>query len=188
MGLTTDPGGRRHDRRGNPGLRVVPLVEEHAVEPAHEPLERRVFNEDAHDDGVAGQGADPLTPGDCPIDQLDQQGPAGLLTPFVCLRGDERVLEDGQLVLGDRDDDLVLGLVLVVDGGLGHPDGVSDHLQRGAADAVGADEVQGGGQDALLRTSPHDRAEWPVNQFILGPHPARLVEAVSCTPRQALRR
>jgi hypothetical protein len=33
-------------------------------------------------------------------------------------------------------DDLVLGVVLVVDGRLGHAERVRDHLQRGAADAV----------------------------------------------------
>ena len=59
--------------------------------------------------------------------------------------------EPGQLELGGGQDDLLLGVVLVVDGGLGHPDLVGDHLQGRAADPVPGEEVEGRGEDPGLR-------------------------------------
>ena len=52
--------------------------------------------------------------------------------------------------LGDGQDDLVLGVVLVVDGRLRHAERVRDHLQRGPADAVLGKEAECGVDDAGL--------------------------------------
>ena len=54
----------------------------------------------------------------------------------------------------DGDDDLVLGLELVVDRGLRDADGVGDHLERGPAHPVPAEQVERGGDDPGLRRAP----------------------------------
>ena len=81
----------------------------------------------------------------CASSSVAAPGPVGLGLGRV-----ERRLEPGQLDLGDREDDLVLGLELVVDRRLRDADGVGDHLQRRAAHAVLGEQVERGGDDAAL--------------------------------------
>ena len=78
-------------------------------------------------------------------EEVDALGPAGL-----GLGGVEDVLELRQVGLGGGDDDLVLGPVLVVDGRLRHAEGVGDHPERRAADAVPGEQVERGGDDPGL--------------------------------------
>ena len=66
-------------------------------------------------------------------------------------RGGHGRLETREHDLGDGEDDLVLGVVLVVDGRLRHADRVRDHLQRGPADAVLGEQDERGFDDAGLR-------------------------------------
>ena len=65
-------------------------------------------------------------------------------------RGGHGRLQTREHDLGDGEDDLVLGVVLVVDGGLRDADRVRDHLQRGPADAVLGEQGERGVDDAGL--------------------------------------
>ena len=79
----------------------------------------------------------------------------------------ERDLQLHELDLDRGDDDLVLGLELVVDRRLRHADGVGDHLERRAVDPVLGEQAERGGDDPGLRRAPGD-----VAQPLRGPGPA----------------
>ena len=72
--------------------------------------------------------------------------------------------------LGDREDDPVLGVVLVVDGRLRHADRVRDHLERGPADAVLGEQLERGPDDPALGDGRRDGAD---------PHFARLADRLA---------
>ncbi len=55
------------------------------------------------------------------------------------------------LGFGGRDDDVILGLELVIDGRLRHPDRVRDHLQGGATDPFVGEQLERRRDDAGLR-------------------------------------
>ena len=75
---------------------------------------------------------------------VHQQRIAGFRSVAVCLGLLECRQQSREFALGDREDDLLLRAELVVDSRFGDPDGVSDHLQRGSADAVLGEQVQRG--------------------------------------------
>ena len=127
------------------------LVLQDPVQLADEVAKRRVLTEQPHDDRVVLQGPDPAAAAHRHFDHLGQQHLAGLHWIRFGLRGLQRVLQLGQLQFGDGDDDLVLGLELVVDRGFRDADGVGDHLQRGSADPVIGDQIQRGVENTGLR-------------------------------------
>ena len=112
-----------------PRLDVDLVSDQRPVEPAHEPLERLVLGEQPDDDGVVLERAHHAAARDGEVDHLRQQRVEGPRTRLVGLGCVERGLESRELDLHRRDDDLFLGLELVVDGRLRHPDRVGDHLQ-----------------------------------------------------------
>ena len=67
------------------------------------------------------------------------------------VRGPDRRLEAREHDLRDGEDDLVLGVVLVVDRRLRDADRVRDHLQRRSRDPVLAEELERGVDNARLR-------------------------------------
>ena len=69
--------------------------------------------------------------------------------PPAC--GGDRCFEPANWFFHGGDDDLVLGPELVIDGRLGHSDGVGDHLKRRTADAMLAEKPECGLDDSLLR-------------------------------------
>ena len=71
----------------------------------------------------------------------------------------QRLLQSAEFAFRERDDDLLFGFELVVDRGLRHPNGIGDHLQRGSADTVLGDQLQGGVQDAWLRGAARDETK-----------------------------
>jgi hypothetical protein len=147
-------GGGEHRRR-HPGLRRGVLADQTPVEPVHHPPEMLVGGEDAVQDGIAGQGALHAAALEGQVDHAGEQRRARLLRAGLG-RGVEHGFHPRELVVGDGDDDLVLGLELMVDGGLGYADGVRDHLQRRAADAVLGEQPGRGADDARLGRADRD--------------------------------
>ena len=96
------------------------------------------------------------------IDHLGEHERAGPPRIGLGVGGVERRLQLHQLDLDGGDDDLVLGLELVVDRGLRHADGVGDHLERRAVDPVLGEQVERGGDDPGLRRAAVDV---PPNRF-----------------------
>ena len=78
------------------------------------------------------------------VDHLSQDQLAGLRCRQVGLGQLQRLLQLHQLDLDGGQDDVVLGRELVVDGRLGHAEGVGDHLQRRAVDPVLPEQLEGG--------------------------------------------
>ena len=66
-------------------------------------------------------------------------------------RGRRGLIQARDHDLGDGEDDLVLGVVLLVDGRLRDPDRVRDHLQGCPADAVLGEQHERGFDDPGLR-------------------------------------
>ena len=82
---------------------------------------------------------------------MGEQHLAGCGAVGLGLRGIESVLQPDQFGLGDRDDDLFLGLELMVDSGFGDAHGVGDHLADAGGDqhlleaTAGADDDEDAG-------------------------------------------
>ncbi len=142
-------GPRQHGRT-HPVL-VVGVAEQHSVETGEELLERLVVGEQPDDHRVELQGGGRPASFDGHVDDAGEQHFAGPWPGLLGLSGLQRIVEPAELPLGQRDDDLFLGLELVIDGRLGDADRVGDHLQRRAADAVVGDQREGRVQDAVLR-------------------------------------
>jgi len=116
-----------------------------------------VGREDAVQDGIAGQRALHAAALEGQVDHAGEQRRARLLRAGLG-RDIEHRFYSRKLVMGNGDDDLVLGLELMVDGGLGYADGVRDHLQRRAADAVLGEQPGCGGDDARLGRTGRGRS------------------------------
>ena len=154
----SDRDGTRQHRGRHPRV-LGGVVDQHAVEPLDELLEGLVLGQQPHDDGVELQGARHAATLDGKVDDPVEQHlscPGWVVVRLGCL---QRLLETPEFALGERDDDLLLGFELVVDGRLGDSDGVGDHLQRGSADSVLGDQPQCGVQDACLRGAAGDETK-----------------------------
>ncbi len=131
-----------------PGVRAV--AREKSVHIAHDGLERLECQEEPGHDGIALEVSDQLPALDREIHDLgyeDFQCPVRAL--FRACGGD-RCFEPANWFFHGGDDDLVLGPELVIDGRLGHSDGVGDHLKRRTADAMLAEKPECGLDDSLL--------------------------------------
>ena len=109
------------------------------------------------------------------------QGVACPLPRRLGLSGFDDRLQPRQLVLGGGQDDLFLGLVLVVHGRLGHTDLVGDHLQRGPPDTVLGEQVDGCGDDASLRRAGRERHRFAGGSVPLWTHARSLGRRSSTT-------
>jgi hypothetical protein len=107
-----------------------------------------VVREEPHEDGVADQRGFHPAARYGEVDDTGDQRVARAFRVWLGLGGVHGGFQPGELGLRGGDDDLVLGLELVVDGRLRHPDGIGDHLQRGTADAVLGEQARGGADDA----------------------------------------
>jgi len=128
--------GRRYGRRLHACPGVGGTAHQHPVHAHHHAPEGRVALEEAQHDRVALEDTRHATLLDGEVDHLGDQerarSHAGSLG-FRCRHGRLQAREHD---LGDGEDDLVLRVVLMIDGRLRHAERVGDHLQRGAADAV----------------------------------------------------
>jgi hypothetical protein len=109
-----------------------------------------VFVEEAQHDRIALEDARHAAALDGEVDHPADQHLARPRGGSLGLRGVHGRLQTCQHDLGDGEDDLVLGVVLVVDGRLRHADRVRDHLQGRPADAVLGEEDERGVDDAGL--------------------------------------
>ena len=87
-----------------------------------------MVGEEAHDDWIAEEGALHTTAFDREVDDTDDQHVARPSTGRLGLGGFDPRFDIREFGLGGSDDDLFLGVELVVDGRRRHADGVSDHL------------------------------------------------------------
>jgi hypothetical protein len=145
------PDGRGEHSRRHARVRPERVAHEHRVQAVEYLVEVLVAGEGPDEHRVSGQRA-------LHAAALDRQGhdagEQGLARQFCAGLGRGRVehrLQPRYLSLGGGDDDLFLGLELMVDGGLRHADRVSDHLQGRPADAVLSEQPGGGADDARLR-------------------------------------
>ena len=120
------------------------------------------FGEEPDDDGILLERAHDAAALDGEVDHEGEEHLACARAAVLGLGGVERRLELREVDLEHGDDDLFLGLELVVDGGLRDADGVGDHLQRGAAHTVLAEQVERGGDDAGLRGAARGTDPEPV--------------------------
>ena len=89
-----------------------------------------MVGEEAYDDGIAEEGALHTTAFDREVDVTDDQHVARPSTGRLGLCGFDRRFDIREFGFGGNDDDLFLGVELVVDGRLRHADGVSDQTRR----------------------------------------------------------
>ena len=87
-----------------------------------------MVGEEAHDDWIAEEGALHTTAFDREVDDTDDQHVARPSTGRLGLCCFDRRFDIREFGFGSSDDDLFLGVELVVNGRLRHADGVSDHL------------------------------------------------------------
>jgi hypothetical protein len=130
-------GGADRSRQHRGGYPRV--AEQHAVEPGEKSLERLVVGEEPDDDGVELQGCRRTATLDGHVDDAAEQHLPCAWPRRFGLRCFQRIVEPAEHPLGQRDHDLLFGLELVIDGGLG------------ATDAVIGDQRQCGIEDAVLR-------------------------------------
>jgi hypothetical protein len=151
---------REHGRLDPP---VQPRVaEQHPIEALHETLERFVFGQQSNHDRIELQRPHQPAVANRHLDHAYQQRVAGLWPVAVRLGFLERRCQPAEFALSDGEHDLFLGPELVIDGGFRDPDGVSDHLQRGAADAVHGEQVQRGIEYAGPGGAVPDERQLPV--------------------------
>lgn len=129
------------------------VADQHLAHPVHHTTECIVVGEEAVDDGIVQDGAHGAAVGNREFHDPVHQRVSGPCRRTFCLRRPHHRLQLGQLVLGGGENDLVLGVELVVDGRLGHADGIGDHLQRGPSDPVTGEQVEGCVDDPGLRSS-----------------------------------
>jgi hypothetical protein len=180
------PGDRARDRRRlHARARIVGSAHQHAVHALHHAPEGAVLLQEAQHDRIALHDARHVPALDREIDHARDQHLARSRAGALGLRGGHGRLQSREHDLRDREDDLVLGVVLVVDGGLRHADRVGDHLERGAADAVLGEEVERRFDDARLcgrvgRVVERARARGPGRA-----HGPRLAERLAPPSRSA---
>ena len=116
----------------------------------HDVTERLVLGEEPDDHGIAQDAAHRVPAVDGEVDDAGDERVAGAPPRGLGLRGSDHRLQPRQLGFGGGQDDLVLGVVLVVHRGLRHADLVGDHLQRRPADAVLGEQLDRRGDDAGL--------------------------------------
>jgi len=139
------------DIRPHPRLGTGVVSDEELPEAMHDVAVLLVVGEEPDDHGIAEDGAHGAAAVDGEVDDADQERVARPRPRGLALGGTDHGIEPSELRLGGGEDDLVLGVELVVDGGLGHADLVGDHLQRGATDAVASEQVQRRRDHARLR-------------------------------------
>jgi hypothetical protein len=136
------------DRAGEHGPRdpgvLVGVVQQHPVQAVHKLLERFMFGQQSNNNGIELQRPHQTSVANRHLDHAYQQRVAGLQLVAACLGFVKCRYQPAQFALGDREHDVLLGPKLVVDSSFGDPDGIGDHLQRGAADAVLGEKVQRG--------------------------------------------
>jgi len=141
---------RRQHRSRNASL-FVSFAHQNAVQAIHHLLEGRMVREIPHDHWIGKQCALHVSALDCEIDDSSEEDIAGVVRVLLGLGGLDCHFDSGQFRLGDCQNDLILGLELVIDGCLRHANGIGDHLQRRASDAVLCEELQGRVDDPGLR-------------------------------------
>jgi hypothetical protein len=134
-------------------------ADQRGIEAFEEDLKGLVFGEESDDDGIRLHDANHAALLDGHLDHPRQQQFPCLRTVFGRLRLFQRILQPGELHLCDSDDDLVLGLELVVHSRFRHAERVGDHLQRRTADTVIREQVQRGEQNAGLCCAARGRGE-----------------------------
>ena len=140
--------------------------------------ERVVLDEEAADHGIAQQVLTVRRRVTARSTIPVEQRVTGSSRRRFGLGGVDHRLEPRQLVLRGCEDDLVLGLVLVVHGGLRDADGVGDHLQRRATGTVLREQVEGRRDDAGLGRGRRDQRLAGLRGR-LGVHVATLPEGLS---------
>ena len=101
-----------------------------------------MVGQQSNDDRVELEGIRCATVLDGVVDDSVQQELAAALRVVLGLSGFQCVFQLREFHLRDGDDDLVLGLELMVDRALCHSDRVSDHLIRRGANAMLGEQVQ----------------------------------------------
>jgi len=154
------------DRSGEHGRLDPPVqsgvAQQYSIEAVHETLERFVFGEQSNDDGVELQCPHQPAVANRHFDHTYQQRVAGSRTVAVRLGFLERRKQPTELALGDREHDLLFGPELMVDGSFRNTNGVSDHLQRRAADAALGEQIQRGIKNARPSGAVPDDLQFPV--------------------------
>ena len=119
--------------------------------------------------------------------EVDHLGEHELARPPEVLVGFGRVerrFDLHEVDLDGREDDLVLGLELVVDRGLRHADGVGDHLQRRPVDTVLGEQVERGGDDPGLRGGARDGPQ-PADRGLGEAHATKVADRLADPSRSA---
>ncbi len=160
-------GPAHHARQcGQPYLRIGTVVgaNEHSVQPLDELLKRPMVRQQADEDRVELQGVGRVPVFDGVIDDPFEEQFAPPIRRFLGLGGCQRVVQFGEFHLRDGDDDVVLGLELMVDSTFRDADRVGDHPVRRRADTVFGEKLERGVEDALLCRAA------------VGSHPARVYD------------
>src|SRR4029453_17362786 len=150
-GMDDGAGDGRRDRcRLNACPGVDDTAHQHAVQTLHHAPEGSMLVEEAHHHRIPLEDARHAAGLDGEVDHPGDQQLARSRAGPLRFRGGHRSLQTCEHDLGDGEDDLVLGVVLVIDGCLRHADRVRDHLQGRAADAVLGEEDERGFDDPGL--------------------------------------
>ena len=171
----TDLSGFHAIRKPGAHLEEDVVAEEEALEAGHQPLERFVVGEQPHHHRIALEDAHhaPMVDGD--VDQPGDEHLATLRPVSLGFGLVEHRFQAGQIGLGGRDDDLVLGLELVVDSAFRDTERVGDHPIGRRTDAVLGEQRRRRVQDPQLRRAARYRAQ-PRGPRSLGRHRVRVYE------------
>jgi len=138
------------------------IAQQHPIQALHETLERFVFGQQSHHDGIELQRPHQPAIAHRYLDHSNQQGIARLRSVAVRLSFLERGTQPTEFALGDREHDLLLGPELMVDSSFGDPYGVGDHLQRRTADTVPGEEIQRRIEYARAGSAVLDYPQFPI--------------------------
>jgi len=89
------------------------------------------------------------------VDHSLHQDPTGSQSGWLSLGGADNEVQAYKLGFGGGQHDLVLGVVLVIDGSFGYTDAVGDHLQGCPSYAIASKKLQGCADDSDLRGAGH---------------------------------